>query len=182
MPRVCTRRPPRRGVCRRPRLSRTGLGRSVGRRATARDWAAVGPVMANANPRSVTSWANLLIEYAPWLEPSAGGEREHLPGHNGSYKRATALGIRRPARSDARCGERPALGFAREGLPTLPRTAGAHVSPEFLRALPSLRCASTADGSLLRRARARGRVAQGGLSPRLAAHSGGALLAHRARE
>ncbi len=51
------------------------------------EWTAVGPVIANANPRSVTSWANLLIEYAPWLEPQEGGEREHLPGHNGSYKR-----------------------------------------------------------------------------------------------
>jgi hypothetical protein len=57
----------------------------------AQDWAAVGPVMANANPRSTTSWANLLIEYATWLEPSEGGEREHLPGHNGSYKRAVLL-------------------------------------------------------------------------------------------
>jgi hypothetical protein len=54
-------------------------------------WAAVGPVMANANPRSITSWANLLIEYAPWLEPATGGEREHLPGHNGSYKRQLLL-------------------------------------------------------------------------------------------
>jgi hypothetical protein len=54
-------------------------------------WAAVGPLMSNANPRSTTSWANLLIEYAPWLEPSAGGEREHLPGHNGSYKREVLL-------------------------------------------------------------------------------------------
>lgn len=54
-------------------------------------WAAVGPVMSNANPRSVTSWANLLVEYAPWLEPAEGGEREHLPGHNGSYKREALL-------------------------------------------------------------------------------------------
>ncbi len=54
-------------------------------------WAAVGPVMSNANPRSVTSWANLLVEYAPWLEPSEGGEREHLPGHNGSYKREALI-------------------------------------------------------------------------------------------
>jgi hypothetical protein len=54
-------------------------------------WAAVGPVMANANPRSTTSWANLLIEYAPWLEGARGGEREHLPGHNGSYKRDLLL-------------------------------------------------------------------------------------------
>jgi hypothetical protein len=55
------------------------------------DWAAVGPVMTNANPRSITSWANLLIEYAQWLEPAEGGEREHLPGHNGSYKREALL-------------------------------------------------------------------------------------------
>jgi len=57
----------------------------------AEEWAAVGPVMSNANPRSATSWANLLIEYAPWLEPCEAGEREHLPGHNGSYKRALLL-------------------------------------------------------------------------------------------
>ena len=57
----------------------------------AEEWAAVGPVMSNSNPRSATSWANLLIEYAPWLEPCTAGEREHLPGHNGSYKRALLL-------------------------------------------------------------------------------------------
>jgi hypothetical protein len=55
------------------------------------EWAAVGPVMANANPKSLTSWANLLVEYGPWLEPLAGGEAEHLPGHNGSYKRELLL-------------------------------------------------------------------------------------------
>jgi len=55
------------------------------------DWAAVGPVMVNANPRSTTSWANLLVEYAPWIDPAEGGEREHLPGHNGSYKRDVLL-------------------------------------------------------------------------------------------
>jgi glycosyltransferase involved in cell wall biosynthesis len=54
-------------------------------------WAAVGPVMSNANPRSTTSWTNLLIEYAQWLDPAEGGEREHLPGHNGSYKRDVLL-------------------------------------------------------------------------------------------
>lgn len=54
-------------------------------------WAAVGPAMSNANPRSAVSWANLLIEYAPWLEPVEGGEVEHLPGHNGTYKREVLL-------------------------------------------------------------------------------------------
>jgi hypothetical protein len=55
------------------------------------NWAAVGPAMSNANPRSITSWANLLIEYAQWLDPTEGGERDHLPGHNGSYKRGILL-------------------------------------------------------------------------------------------
>lgn len=54
-------------------------------------WAAVGPVMANANPRSMISWANFLIEYSQWLEPTTGGVADHLPGHNGSYKRAILL-------------------------------------------------------------------------------------------
>lgn len=54
-------------------------------------WAAVGPVMANANPRSMISWANLLIEYAPWLEPLTARVAAHLPGHNGSYKRDVLL-------------------------------------------------------------------------------------------
>ncbi len=55
------------------------------------NWAAVGPAMANANPRSLTSWANLLIEYSEWLDPCPSGEREHLPGHNSSYKRSLLL-------------------------------------------------------------------------------------------
>ena len=55
------------------------------------DWAAVAPVMANANPRSLTSWVNLAVEYSQWLEPMASGEAEHLPGHNGSYKRELLL-------------------------------------------------------------------------------------------
>jgi hypothetical protein len=47
--------------------------------------------MANANPRTIVSWANLIIEYSEWLEPRAPGVVEHLPGHNGSYKRAHLL-------------------------------------------------------------------------------------------
>jgi hypothetical protein len=53
--------------------------------------AAVGPVMANANPQSSISWANFLIEYSPWLDPAKGGIADHLPGHNGSYKRKILL-------------------------------------------------------------------------------------------
>jgi hypothetical protein len=54
-------------------------------------WAAVGPSVGNANPERLISWANLLIEYAPWLEVSQPQELEHLPAHNSSYKRAILL-------------------------------------------------------------------------------------------
>lgn len=66
-------------------------------------WAAVGPVIANANPDSLVSWANLAIEYGPWLDHTPAGVRDHLPGHNSSYKRDVLLayGERLPAMFDA---------------------------------------------------------------------------------
>jgi Glycosyl transferase family 2 len=54
-------------------------------------WAAVGPAVRNANPKSVTSWADFLSAYGPWSELATAGEIEHLPGHNSSYKRAILL-------------------------------------------------------------------------------------------
>ena len=49
-------------------------------------WAVVGPAIRNANPGSVVSWADLLIAYAPWVHPAEAELRDHLPGHNSSYK------------------------------------------------------------------------------------------------
>lgn len=54
-------------------------------------WAAVGPVIGNANPASVLSWANLFLDYGPYVEPSSVGPVEHLPGHNSAYKREILL-------------------------------------------------------------------------------------------
>lgn len=54
-------------------------------------WAAVGPVLCNANPESLTSWTNLLLEYGPWLHPREAKVMDHLPGHNGTYKRSHLL-------------------------------------------------------------------------------------------
>ncbi len=54
-------------------------------------WAAVGPVVFNANPATVVSWADFLLGYGPWLAPGQSGERDHLPGHNTSYKRDALL-------------------------------------------------------------------------------------------
>jgi GT2 family glycosyltransferase len=54
-------------------------------------WAAVGPVLLNANPNSAVSWADLLIGYASWLDPVPGGVTDRVPGHNSSYKRAVLM-------------------------------------------------------------------------------------------
>jgi len=50
-----------------------------------------GPVLSNGNPNSMLSWANLLLEYAPWLEGATKGETTDLPGHNSSYNRDLLL-------------------------------------------------------------------------------------------
>jgi glycosyl transferase family 2 len=55
-------------------------------------WAVVGPVVRNANPATMVSWADLAVGYGPWLDPHPGGEVDHLPGHNSSYKRDVLLG------------------------------------------------------------------------------------------
>jgi hypothetical protein len=54
-------------------------------------WAAVGPAVGNANPQSLISWSNLLIDYGPWLAPHPGGTIDDLPANNTSYKRALLL-------------------------------------------------------------------------------------------
>lgn len=51
-------------------------------------WAAVGPAIANANPTFASSWANLILDYGPWVEPEEGAEMADLPGHNSSYRRS----------------------------------------------------------------------------------------------
>lgn len=56
-------------------------------------WAGVGPVVHNANPQKSISWADLLMGYGPWLAPGKSGEREHLPGHNSSYKCEALLAL-----------------------------------------------------------------------------------------
>jgi len=62
--------------------------------AFAAGWSAVGPVMENGNPRTVTSWANFLLEYGPWTSPSEGdAEWAHLPGHNSAYHREVLVAL-----------------------------------------------------------------------------------------
>ena len=55
------------------------------------NFAVVGPVLRNANPRSMTSWANLLLEYYPWLDGAERSEMDDLPGHNSAYRKDLLL-------------------------------------------------------------------------------------------
>jgi GT2 family glycosyltransferase len=54
-------------------------------------WAAVGPLLRNANPDTPISWADFLVAYAPWVNSTPAGAVDHLPGHNSSYKRDILL-------------------------------------------------------------------------------------------
>lgn len=54
-------------------------------------WAAVGPLIVNANPATATSWADFFLGYGSWIDPIRCGERTSLPGHNSSYKRSVLL-------------------------------------------------------------------------------------------
>ncbi len=60
-------------------------------RAHAEGYAVVGPVVGNANPASMLSWANLALEYGLWLEGTPKREMDNLPGHNSSYDRAILM-------------------------------------------------------------------------------------------
>lgn len=59
--------------------------------AHAEGYAVVGPVIGNANPDTMVSWANLVLEYGPWFEGTGKCEMDNLPGHNSSYDRSILL-------------------------------------------------------------------------------------------
>ncbi len=51
-------------------------------------WAVVGPVVSNANPDTLVSWADFVLSYGPFGTGQPGGDVAVAPGHNSSYKRA----------------------------------------------------------------------------------------------
>lgn len=53
------------------------------------DFAAVGPVMDNANPRSAVSWGCFLVFYSQWM--AARKNCEHLPSNHSCYQREILL-------------------------------------------------------------------------------------------
>lgn len=54
-------------------------------------WAAVGPGIDNANPDTMLSWAELFMNYGPWIGSLQPGTVKDVPGHNSSYKRNVLL-------------------------------------------------------------------------------------------
>jgi hypothetical protein len=52
---------------------------------------AVGPLLKNANPNTLNSWAAYLMSHAAWNPPLTAGATEGLPWHNTSYKREQLL-------------------------------------------------------------------------------------------
>ena len=60
-------------------------------RAHRQPWAAVGPVMLNANPGSMISWAALFFDFSAFVAPAHAGVVGALPSHQTSYKRALLL-------------------------------------------------------------------------------------------
>lgn len=63
------------------------------------NWAAVGPLMRNANPRTMLSWAGLVLHFGCCIQETTPHSSEHLPWHNIAYKRQLLLdyGERLPA-------------------------------------------------------------------------------------
>ncbi len=50
-------------------------------------WAAVGPVVANANPQTINSYVNFCMFYNSFITPIHGREVDSLPWHNTAYKK-----------------------------------------------------------------------------------------------
>ncbi|HSW49771.1 MAG TPA: glycosyltransferase [Bryobacteraceae bacterium] len=54
-------------------------------------YAAVGPVVQNANPVNAQSWGCFLVYYGMYMTAGAAGEAPHLPGNHSSYPREVLL-------------------------------------------------------------------------------------------
>ncbi|HEY4282821.1 MAG TPA: hypothetical protein VGM62_07115 [Chthoniobacterales bacterium] len=54
-------------------------------------WAAVGPMIINANPQTTISRVDIFLCYGPFVEPAQSGVVSSVPGDNSSYKRAVLL-------------------------------------------------------------------------------------------
>lgn len=51
------------------------------------EFAAVGPLVFNANPENVVSWGGFLVFYGPWMGHLSAKNMRHLPGNQSCYRR-----------------------------------------------------------------------------------------------
>jgi hypothetical protein len=56
-------------------------------------WTVIGPRIANANSDATLSRATAWVNYARWMNSSARGETDSLPGHNSAYDRTALLAL-----------------------------------------------------------------------------------------
>jgi hypothetical protein len=68
----------------------SGCAEALVRAHSRGDFAAVGPVMDNANPRSAVSWGCFLVFYSQWM--AARKNCAHLPSNHSCYQREILLG------------------------------------------------------------------------------------------
>lgn len=57
------------------------------------DYAAVTPVIENANPEKALSWAGLMLTYRHWLEPAAREDIDVLSTYNACFRRDLLVGL-----------------------------------------------------------------------------------------
>lgn len=92
--------------------------------------AAVGPAFRNANPGTLVSWCDFAIGYGPWIDPTPGGDRPFLAGHNSSYRRDVLLelGSRMEELLESETVLHLELRAAGRRLVVQPRARSAHVN------------------------------------------------------
>jgi hypothetical protein len=104
--------------------------------------AVVGPAFVNANPATSVSWANMLVEYSPWLSPVERRPFAFLPGNNSSYKRDVLLknyGERLGEMLDTECVLHWDLHANGHKLMMEPEAMTSHINPSLLKPSLSLR-------------------------------------------
>jgi hypothetical protein len=57
------------------------------------DYAAIAPVIENANPVKALSWAELVLTYRHWLQPAERAEVEVVSTYNASFRRQALLDL-----------------------------------------------------------------------------------------
>ena len=68
------------------------MGGGVAWKAWEGDYAAVGPVVGNANPWTATSWGCFLVFYSQWMAARPEAEVRHLASNQSCYRKEILLG------------------------------------------------------------------------------------------